>query len=271
MATSETRGSNFEAGVLAYHNGLYEEAEALWLRVDSGPDLAKAAYNLAILYEQGLGRSNYDGAYLYWYRTAAEAGSLEAQYNLGGLYYRGERVPRNLSDAVFWWAQAANRGHAEAQYNLGVILSNGRDFPVDTEKAKEWLAMAARQGYAPAQQLLTALDDPEQQDSSPLEADFAPGWEARHELWFYRQDPADFTLEFMRAKSLSELSLFIRRANIQAVARVYRTDDDYVLVAGLFNTESEARAAVDNLTEAVRAVNPGPRQFAGIHGEMRSN
>jgi len=82
---------------------------------------AKAQYNLALIYDRGIGVKNDDSKALKWYRLAAEQGYAEAQYNLGMMYYFGKGVDQDNIKAYQWIILAAADGveaAAEAKKEL---------------------------------------------------------------------------------------------------------------------------------------------------------
>ncbi len=112
---------------------------------------AAAQYNLAYLYEEGLGTlQNYSEA-LRLYKLAASQDYPPAQSNLGSMYGRGRGVPQNYSEAARWYALAAAQGLAIAQYNLGHMYDNGEGVERSYAKAVRWYRLAAEQGDIGAQ------------------------------------------------------------------------------------------------------------------------
>jgi hypothetical protein len=272
LTTSETSYAyQFQAGVLAYKQARYEEAEGLWLQVTSGPDFANAAFNLAILYENGHGKYRADGVDLKWYRIAAKSGSMPAQFNLGGLYYSGTRVARDIDQAIYWWAQAGNQGHSEAQHNLGVLLADGKNLPQDLDKARDWLQLAAAQRYQPAIDLLKTIDIAIEKNRPNKQAALEDNWQRDHEYWLFQQDPEDYSLELMRSTSQREVIEFIESMGLQEIAKVYQTGWHMVVLAGVFNTHNDAKNAITNLTEELQTQNPKPRKLAYVQRELREN
>ncbi len=91
----------------------YSGAREIWEKVgDAGG--GKALFNLAILYEDGLGvETNIDQA-LTLYRKSANAGNRSAQYRLGKLLLDGEKTPRNEAEATHWLERAAQQGDEDA-------------------------------------------------------------------------------------------------------------------------------------------------------------
>jgi len=271
LSTPVNASSNtFNAGVIAYQNQRYNEAEAFWLKIkeSSGKNYAAAAYNLAILYQNGHGLFRYDGADLEWYKRAANSGSAAAQFNLGGLYYHGERVPRNINNVIFWWAQAANQDHAEAQYNLAILLTDNKFFARDPGRAQAWLALAAENGHAEAMGLLAAVN---LELASAVEVELPDDWQQREKLWLFSQDPEDYSLELYRTDNLDKVREFIRINHIQQVAHIYLHNGQFVVVSGAFNTEFDARAAINPLSDTLKTHPPVARKLAEIQKELRSN
>jgi TPR repeat protein len=103
--------ANFDAGIVAYE-----------------------ANNLPLAYKEFL--------------TAAEAGHADSQFNVALMYERGIGVAKDEKVAVFWYDKAASQGNAAAQFNLGVLYENGRGTKVDFTKANAWYRKASVQGDA---------------------------------------------------------------------------------------------------------------------------
>ena len=77
---------------------------------------------------------------------AAKAGHTDSQYNVALMYERGLGVSKNEKEALFWYESSASRGNADAQFNLGVLYENGVGTTVDFAKANEWYRKASAQG-----------------------------------------------------------------------------------------------------------------------------
>ncbi|HEY8034609.1 MAG TPA: SEL1-like repeat protein [Methylobacter sp.] len=54
----------------------------------------------------------------------AQAGDPDAQYNLAYMYENGIGVPKNEAKALELYQQAADQGHSEAQNNLDAMSSS---------------------------------------------------------------------------------------------------------------------------------------------------
>ncbi len=134
----------------------YERA-AFWFKQAAAQGIGNAAYNLGVLYQQGLGQPQNMERALDWYRRAAQLGHPEAQYNLGIAYIEGVGTRYNPNMAAAFFQQAAFSGIVEAAYNLGLILENGLLGEVRPEDALKWYRIATENGSVDAQEALKIL------------------------------------------------------------------------------------------------------------------
>ena len=82
------------------------------------------------------------------FREAATAGHAGSQFNLALMYEQGIGVGKDEKEAVVWYGKSAAQGNAAAQFNLGVMYENGRGTKVDFAKANQWYRRASIQGGA---------------------------------------------------------------------------------------------------------------------------
>ncbi|MCU0786349.1 MAG: sel1 repeat family protein [Verrucomicrobia bacterium] len=82
------------------------------------------------------------------FRTAAETNDANCQYNLALMYEQGIGVAKDEREARTWYRKAAEQGNSNAQFNLGVLYENGRGGDVDFTRANQWYRKAALQGDA---------------------------------------------------------------------------------------------------------------------------
>jgi TPR repeat protein len=78
--------------------------------------------------------------------AAAKEGHSDSQFNVALMYERGLGVSKNEKEALFWYESSAAQGNSGAQFNLGVLYENGVGTPVDFVKANEWYRKASEQG-----------------------------------------------------------------------------------------------------------------------------
>lgn len=101
--------ANFQAGITAYQ-----------------------ANNLPLAYKEFL--------------TAAKDGHADSQFNVALMYEQGIGVSKDEKEAVVWYGKSAAQGNAAAQFNLGVLYENGRGTKIDYVKANELYRKASAQG-----------------------------------------------------------------------------------------------------------------------------
>ena len=116
-----------------------------------------AQYNLAQMYDNGIGVPENDAEAVKWFRKAAVQGYANAQYNLGVMYGNGNGVPENDAEAVKWYRKAAVQGDADAQSNLGFMYYNGEGVPENSIRAYVWMSMAKTQGQTEATENLDTI------------------------------------------------------------------------------------------------------------------
>ena len=153
-------GSVFEEKDKAESDDWYRKAaEALYKAAKQGD--ARAQFELAGLYRDGLGVQKDSVAADNWfklaaknYRAAAEQGDPEAQCTLGGLYLDGVGVEKNEAEAVKWFRKAAEQGYMKGKALLGMAYFEGKGVEKDDAKAVEWLREAAEQGDETAEEFL---------------------------------------------------------------------------------------------------------------------
>jgi len=78
--------------------------------------------------------------------TAAKEGHADSQFNVALMYEQGIGVAKDEKEAVVWYGISASQGNAAAQFNLGVLYENGRGTVIDFAKANEWYRKASMQG-----------------------------------------------------------------------------------------------------------------------------
>jgi TPR repeat protein len=103
---------------------------------------AKAQYNLASMYDEGLGvKQNYSQA-ATWYQKAAEQNFAKAQFNLGSMYFNGEGVAQDNIQGYMWLKLAKAQGLGDKVKTRLSLVKNLGDSEIKKAKhlVKEWLA-----------------------------------------------------------------------------------------------------------------------------------
>ena len=171
----------------------------------------QAAYELAALYESGLGvQKDYNRA-KHYYEVAIQQGHRDAHFNLA-LLYNGAGAPfddlnrarklmnvvagqgdveaqfvlatmmntsssnvaSNPAQAIHWLGRAANRGHENAQFQLGMHYLRGDNVARDTNAAYHWFTEAAKKNVAGAHFNLALMH--ERGDGIPANLQSAIRW-----------------------------------------------------------------------------------------------
>jgi TPR repeat protein len=143
----------------AGHAGVKQDFKRafFWFEQAANAGVANAAYNLGVLYHQGLGTKADLRKAIEWYTKAADLGHPEAQYNLGIAYIEGVGVDYDPFKANGYFEKAANQGIMEAAYNLGLIYENGLLGKPQPDKALVWYKNAADKGSPEAKAALEQL------------------------------------------------------------------------------------------------------------------
>ena len=76
----------------------------------------------------------------------ANLGEPRAQYDLALLYDKGLGVPQSDAEALRWYTRAADQGDARAQYNLGLMYMNGQGTTPNLVMAYYWISLSVAQG-----------------------------------------------------------------------------------------------------------------------------
>ena len=80
------------------------------------------------------------------FRESADAGEADSQFNVALMFEKGIGVGKDEKEAVVWYGKSAAQGNSAAQYNVAVMYENGRGTAVDFKKAHEWYRKASVQG-----------------------------------------------------------------------------------------------------------------------------
>jgi hypothetical protein len=75
----------------------------------------------------------------------AAAGDAKAQFDLAKAYSDGVGVPKDPQKALEWMRKSAVRGYAGAEVILGYMCLKGIEMQQDSHQAAEWYRKAARQ------------------------------------------------------------------------------------------------------------------------------
>jgi TPR repeat protein len=225
---------------------------------------ADAQFNLALLYNRGVGTPQDTKQAVYWYTKAAEQGRVNAQYNLGSLYqFDGSGgVPQDFKQAVYWYTKAAEQGHVNAQYNLGRLyrFGGGDEVPQDFKQSVYWLTKAAEQGHGNAQYRLGNMYQYGDEVPQDYQQSFSWYTKAAEQDHYFAKKNRDKMLEMM-SQSQEEQKEKTRQA---AIARMERE--------GLAREEAERREVErKRQAELARLERETKERLAKEEAERREN
>jgi hypothetical protein len=121
--------------------------------------VARAQFNVGLMYDSGQGVARDYAQAVIWYRKAANQGLAPAQNNLGSLYENGQGVARDYAQAMSWFRKAADQGYAVAQSNVGEMYEKGLGVPKDIAQATVWYEKAAELGNEKAKAKLAEFQE----------------------------------------------------------------------------------------------------------------
>jgi TPR repeat protein len=126
----------------------YAPGEAAdWLARAAEQDSAEAQFELAQLYEKGLGVPQDHARALELYLAAADQGFADALNDLGFLYFQGGLgLTRDPARALEYFEKAADLRHPQAMYNFAALIDDGAIPGKGPQDAAHYLYRALRTG-----------------------------------------------------------------------------------------------------------------------------
>lgn len=141
--------------------GDYQTARELYHQAATNNMNGYARFQLAKIYEEGLGVDANPSEALRWYRGSADLGNRFAQYKAGLLLELGHGTDKNQQEAAKYYEVAAHQGEALAALRLGELSLAGSGVEQSAPRARSLFEGAAQQGniqaaYRLGQLLLSA-------------------------------------------------------------------------------------------------------------------
>jgi len=151
-----TACSDYNDARSVYAGGQHKEAfNKLVLLAKDGH--LKAQYDVAMMYNNGIGVEKDTAEAWNWFVRAAKAGNVDAQVELGAHYEAGVDGQPNGVMASTWWTLAAKNGSGVAAFNLGTMYRAGRVTARDMARAYAWFMVADELGVVTAKDHLRNL------------------------------------------------------------------------------------------------------------------
>ncbi|GGE44174.1 caspase family protein [Actibacterium pelagium] len=135
----------------------YDPAQAVdWLARAAEAGSAEAQFELAKLYETGIGVAQDDAKALDLYRQAADQDFADAINDLGFLYYQGGvGLPQDPLTALKFFERAADLRHPQAMFNFAALIDDGIVDGKSAGDAARYLYDALRTGSQDVLNILT--------------------------------------------------------------------------------------------------------------------
>jgi len=141
------------------------------LPIHAEPELSDEFYNappklqLYMAYGE-FKMAHYDAAHAMWQQILKE-GNGEAAFNLGILYEQGLGVTQSLDKALEYYLLAAENGSRAGAYQVG-LMHLGHPDKVKDEVALHWLTVAALDGDTDAAELIESIQSGDSVNKDPL-------------------------------------------------------------------------------------------------------
>ena len=108
-----------------------------------------AAYQLAIIYRNGLGVPQDYGKSFVWAKQAADGGHVPAYALTGSIYAYGRGVPQDTAKGLYWLQRSVEAGDKGGIHLLGRVYMDGVGVEVDLERALQLIQRSADLDYEP--------------------------------------------------------------------------------------------------------------------------
>lgn len=137
--------SDYHRARRAYEVGRFTEALQILEKLAEGGD-AKAQYEIALMYLQGIGTRVDPARGGYWMLAAANNGNVAAMVEIGGRFESGANVERNYLLSFTWYRRAAALEDPIAAYRLAGLYERGAGVQRDLPRAWAWYRLSRKFG-----------------------------------------------------------------------------------------------------------------------------
>jgi TPR repeat protein len=149
---------------ILYENGIggveHDQFRAHELHMEAATrEVPPAMYEVALMLERGLGCLQNFSEAAFWYEEGAKRGHLECFNNLGVLYKEGHGVEQNDARCFICFSRAAEGGLAEGLYNLGLLYDQGIGCEMNNDTALDYCRKAAYKGHLKAKEIIKGLQE----------------------------------------------------------------------------------------------------------------
>ena len=149
--------SDYNSASRAYQIGNYPQALLEFEKLAKSGDV-QAQFDLAQMYNQGIGGDANPELGWLWLLQSAKGGYAAAMLDLGMRYESGVSQKQNFIMALSWYRKAAAAGSAVACFNIATMYLLGSGVPKDMVHGYAWYVFADKLGSAAAGARLEQLD-----------------------------------------------------------------------------------------------------------------
>ncbi len=118
-----------------------------------------AMFNIALIYDNGLGIQIDKTRALYYYEAASELSNKFALFNLGWIYYNGENVNKDVFKAFELYKLASDYGHPRAMYNLANMHFSGTGTVKDLKMAYKLFLKSKMNGIVESEYFINQISN----------------------------------------------------------------------------------------------------------------
>jgi TPR repeat protein len=117
-----------------------------YLRLAEKQGHSPAIYDMARVYEEGIGVKVNPARAIARYRAAAAQNHMASQWQLGQIYELGKDVEQDVEEALLWYERAARNGLRPAMIKMFAAALDGQGMEADPKAARRWVGNAAAAG-----------------------------------------------------------------------------------------------------------------------------
>ena len=154
--------ANYDKAIKLYNLKQYKKSVIAFKNfiLSDNPNETKkkdAMYNLAVIYDFGLGAPKDKVRAFEWYTKASKLNHKIAQFNLAWIYYNGDNVEKNNFEAFKYYSLSAKQGYSKAQFNLASLYYSGEGTMKDYVNAYKWFKISSLNGIVESQKFINKI------------------------------------------------------------------------------------------------------------------
>ncbi|MFT5571098.1 MAG: TPR repeat protein [Cryomorphaceae bacterium] len=234
--------SDYSAGMQAYLDGEFKQAQSYWLK-------------------------------------SAKAKNAKSMFNLGLLHQRRHLSNADDGKAEKWFRLSARNGYAAAYYHLAMWLSERGSSKIEINKL---LLAADKAGFAPASvklgktpsKPLVLASKATQKAAMPDVISNAPAQRYRREAWISSLPSSQWTIQMLAFNEQVKVRNFIDDHGLHVQAAYFAESDSesvlYKLIYGAYGSKQQAEFARQNLSSDLKQYGPWLRPVVSVQSVINA-